>query len=105
MEIFVEEGVHSLPVVLHCRPREPVALIWISQESDVASQVAQPRPDQVRLIVGGRVASGYRPYGLPHWFALSTGRLGQRIMERSSSTNAHVVWLASAADLRLLQSG
>lgn len=42
----------------------------------------QPQPDKTRLIVRGRVASGYRPYGLTQWFAIPTGRLAHFIMQR-----------------------
>lgn len=42
----------------------------------------QPQPDQTRLIVRGRVASGYRPYGLPQWAALLLGRPAHFIMQR-----------------------
>ena len=42
----------------------------------------QPRPDQTRLIVRGRVASGYRPYGLPEWLAVRVGRSAHFIMQR-----------------------
>ena len=42
----------------------------------------QPQPDQTRLIVRGRVASGYRPYGLPEWFAVRVGPLAHFIMQR-----------------------
>jgi hypothetical protein len=40
------------------------------------------QPDQTRLIVRGRVASGYRPYGLPEWLALRVGRLAHFVMQR-----------------------
>ena len=42
----------------------------------------QPQPDQTRLIVRGRVAPGYHPYGLPEWLAIPTGRLAHFIMQR-----------------------
>jgi hypothetical protein len=42
----------------------------------------QPQPDKTRLIVRGRVASGYRPYGLPQWLAVLTGRPAHFIMQR-----------------------
>jgi hypothetical protein len=37
---------------------------------------------QTRLIVRGRVAPGYRPYGLPQWIALPLGRTAHFVMER-----------------------
>lgn len=42
----------------------------------------QPQTDATRLIVRGRVATGYRPYGLPEWFALRVGRMVHFIMQR-----------------------
>lgn len=42
----------------------------------------QSQPDQTRIIVRGRVAPGYRPYGLPQWFAIRTGRPAHFIMQR-----------------------
>ena len=42
----------------------------------------QLQPDQTRLIVRGRVAPGYRPYGLPQWLALPAGRVAHFIMQR-----------------------
>ena len=35
-----------------------------------------------RLLVRGRVASGYRPYGLPQWAAVLLGRPAHFIMQR-----------------------
>jgi len=42
----------------------------------------EPEPDKTRLIVRGRVAPGYRPYGLPQWFAVLTARPAHFIMQR-----------------------
>jgi hypothetical protein len=42
----------------------------------------QSQPDKTRLIVRGRVASGYHPYGLPQWFAVLTARPAHFIMQR-----------------------
>ncbi len=39
-------------------------------------------PGQTRLVVRGRVASGYGPYGLPQWAALLLGRPAHFIMQR-----------------------
>ena len=51
------------------------------------------QPDQTRLIVRGRVARGYRPYGLPQWLALPVGRLAHFIMERKQ-----LLWIARRAE-------
>lgn len=42
----------------------------------------EPQPGETRLIVRGRVAHGYGPYGLPQWAALLLGRPAHFIMER-----------------------
>ncbi len=42
----------------------------------------EPRPGQTRLIVRGRVAEGYGPFGLPQWAALLLGRPAHFIMQR-----------------------
>ena len=47
----------------------------------------QPQSGQTRLLVRGRVASGYRPYGLPQWFALSLARPVHFIMQRKQLLN------------------
>ncbi len=44
--------------------------------------VLEEAGDGSRLIVRGRVARGYRPYGLPTWAAIRLGRLAHFIMER-----------------------
>lgn len=51
-------------------------------ETTWAFVLEQPQPNQTRLVVRGRVASGYRPYGLPQWVALPVGRLAHFIMQR-----------------------
>jgi hypothetical protein len=45
----------------------------------------QLQPDQTRLIVRGRVAPGYRPYGLPQWLALPLAALHTSSCSVSSS--------------------
>lgn len=42
----------------------------------------QPEPNRARLIVRGRAAPNYRPYGLPLWFAKLTAPWAHAIMER-----------------------
>lgn len=55
----------------------------------------QPQPGQTRLIVRGRVASGYGPYGLPQWAALLLGRPAHFIMQRKQ-----LLGIASRAEHR-----
>ena len=38
--------------------------------------------EQTRLIVRGRVAADYHPYGLPQWIALPAGGMAHFVMER-----------------------
>ena len=79
-------GAKDVFVVAECEPDRSLVLSWRladgRYQTTWAFVLEQPQPDQTRLIVRGRVASGYRPYGLPPWFALSTGRLAHFIMQR-----------------------
>jgi len=79
-------GAKDVFVVAQCEPDRSLVLSWRladgRYQTTWAFVLAQPQPDQTRLIVRGRIASGYRPYGLPQWFALSTGRLAHFIMQR-----------------------
>ena len=79
-------GAKDVFVVAECEPDRSLVLSWRladgRYQTTWAFVLEQPQPDQTRLIVRGRVASGYRPYGLPQWFALSTGRLAHFIMQR-----------------------
>jgi len=72
--------------VVQCDPERTLVLSWRlpngRYQTTWAFVLEQTQPDQTRLIVRGRVASGYRPYGLPQWFALSTGRIAHFIMQR-----------------------
>ncbi len=71
--------------VAQCDPERSLVLSWQLNgryQTTWAFVLEQTQPDQTRLIVRGRVASGYRPYGLPQWFALSTGRIAHFIMQR-----------------------
>ncbi len=73
-------------VVAECEPGRSLVLSWRladgRYQTTWAFVLERPQPDQTRLIVRGRVASGYRPYGLPQWFALSTARIAHFIMQR-----------------------
>jgi hypothetical protein len=73
-------------LVVQCEREHNLVLSWESPsgkyQTTWAFVLEQPHPDQTRLIVRGRIASGYRPYGLPQWFAVPTGRLAHFIMQR-----------------------
>ena len=79
-------GAKDVFVVAECEPERSLVLSWRladgRYQTTWAFVLEQPQPDQTRLIVRGRVASGYRPYGLPQSFALSTGRIAHFIMQR-----------------------
>ncbi len=72
--------------VAKCDPGHSLVLAWRlpngQYQTTWAFQLEQLTPDQTRLIVRGRVAPGYHPYGLPQWLALPTGRVAHFIMER-----------------------
>jgi hypothetical protein len=73
-------------IVAECEPERSLVLSWRLPDGRYQTTwvfvLDQPRAGQTRLIVRGRVASGYRPYGLPEWFALRVGRAAHFIMER-----------------------
>ncbi len=79
-------GAKDVFVVAQCEPEHSLVLSWRlpsgRYQTTWAFVLVQARPDQTRLIVRGRVASGYRPYGLPEWLALRVGRLAHFIMQR-----------------------
>jgi hypothetical protein len=79
-------GAADVFVVAQCELERSLVLSWrlpnVRSQTTWAFVLEQPQPDQTRLIVRGRVASGYHPYGLPQWLALSTGRLAHFIMQR-----------------------
>ena len=79
-------GAKDVFVVAECEPERSLVLSWRladgRYQTTWAFVLEQPQPYQTRLIVRGRAASGYRPYGLPQWFALSTGRIAHFIMQR-----------------------
>ncbi len=83
-------GVADVFVVAQFEPQRSLVLSWRlpngRYQTTWAFVLEQPQPDQTRLIVRGRVASGYRPYGLPQWLALSTGRVAHFIMQRKQKT-------------------
>ncbi len=79
-------GAKDVFLVAQCEREHSLVLAWRLPggiyQTTWAFVLEQPQPGQTRLIVRGRVAPGYRPYGLPQWFALLTGRLAHFIMER-----------------------
>jgi hypothetical protein len=84
-------GARDVFIVARCQPDRSLVLSWRLPSGDYQTTWAfvleQSQPGQTRLIVRGRVASGYRPYGLPPWLALSTGRLAHFIMQREQLLN------------------
>ena len=79
-------GAKDVFLVAQCEPEHSLVLSWRlpngKYQTTWAFVLEQPQPDQSRLIVRGRVAPGYRPYGLPQWLAIPTGRLAHFIMQR-----------------------
>jgi len=79
-------GVSDVFLVVRCEPERSLVLSWRLPSGEYQTTWAfvleQPKPHQTRLIVRGRVAPGYRPYGLPEWVAMPTARLAHFIMQR-----------------------
>ena len=79
-------GTTDVFVVAQCEADKSLVLAWRlpngKYQTSWAFVLEQLQPDQTRLIVRGRVAPGYRPYGLPQWLALPTGRVAHFIMQR-----------------------
>lgn len=79
-------GVTDVFLVTECEPERSLVLSWRlpsgKYQTSWAFVLEQTQPDQTRLIVRGRVAPGYRPYGLPQWLALPTGAMAHFIMQR-----------------------
>lgn len=79
-------GAKDVFVVVRCDPERNLVLAWRladgHYQTSWAFALTRPRPGQTRLIVRGRVAPGYRPYGLPQRLALLIGRPAHFIMER-----------------------
>ena len=65
-------------VVARYEPERSLVLAWRlptgRYQTTWAFALEPSGEGQTRLIVRGRVAAGYRPYGLPQWIALSLGR-------------------------------
>ena len=79
-------GATDVFLVAQCELEHSLVLAWKLPSGKYQTTwtfvLEQPQPDQTRLFVRGRVAPGYRPYGLPQWLALPTGRLAHFIMQR-----------------------
>ena len=78
-------GAKDVFVVARCEPERSLVLSWQlpsgQYQTTWAFVLEQPQADQPRRVVRGRVASGYRPYGLPEWLAVRVGRLAHFIMQ------------------------
>jgi len=78
-------------VVAQCEPEHSLVLSWRlpsgRYQTTWAFVLEQPQPDQTRLIVRGRVAEGYRPFGLPQWLAAPLGQVAHFIMQRKQLLN------------------
>ena len=79
-------GARDVFVVAQYEPERSLVLCWRLPDGHYQTTWAfvleQRQPGQTRLVVRGRVASGYRPYGLPQWAALLLGRAAHFIMQR-----------------------
>ncbi len=79
-------GAKDVFVVAQFEPEHNLVLAWRLPNGKYQTTwvfvLEQPQTGQTRLIVRGRVASGYRPYGLPEWLAVLLGRPAHFIMER-----------------------
>lgn len=79
-------GAKDVFVVAQCEPGRSLVLSWRlprgRYQTTWAFVLEQPQRDQTRLIVRGRIASGYRPYGLPQWLAVLLARPAHFIMQR-----------------------
>lgn len=72
--------------VVRLEPEHDLVLSWEQPSGTYRTTWAfvleEPKLGETRLIVRGRVADGYRPFGLPQWLAIPTGYLAHLIMER-----------------------
>jgi len=79
-------GVKNGFVVAQCEPEHSLVLSWQlpngQHQTTWAYILEEPQRGQTRLIVRGRAASGYRPLGLPEWFATSVGPVAHFVMQR-----------------------
>jgi hypothetical protein len=79
-------GAKDVFVVAQYEPERSLVLSWRLPEGRYQTTWAfvlqESQPGQTRLLVRGRIASGYRPYGLPQWAAVLLGRPAHFIMQR-----------------------
>jgi hypothetical protein len=79
-------GAKDVFVVARCEPERTLVLAWRlpdgRYQTTWAFVLTQPKTGETRLVVRGRVAPGYRPYGLPQFVALLIGRPAHFVMER-----------------------
>ena len=80
-------GAKDAFLVLRSEPMRSLVLGWAPATGAVpvttwAFVLNEPEPGRTRLIVRGRIAAGYRPYGLPTWLAVPLGRVAHAIMQR-----------------------
>jgi hypothetical protein len=79
-------GVKDVFVVAQCEFEKSLVLAWRTPggkyQTTWAFVLEEQQPGQTRLIVRGRVASGYHPLGLPEWAALLAARPAHFIMQR-----------------------
>jgi|SRR5208337_2434498 len=84
-------GAKDVFVVAQCEPEHSLVLSWRLPNGRYqvtwAFVLEQPQPGQTRLIVRGRVAAGYHPFGLPQWLAAPLGRVAHFIMQRKQLLN------------------
>jgi hypothetical protein len=79
-------GVTDVFTVVQYEPEQSLVLSWRLPSGRYMTTWAfvleRVQPDSTRLIVRGRVAPDYHPYGLPQWLALGLARPAHFIMER-----------------------
>lgn len=84
-------GAKDIFVVAQFEPEHSLVLSWRlpsgKYQTTWAFVLEQPQPGQTRLIVRGRVAADYRPYGLPQWLAMPLGSVAHFIMQRKQLLN------------------
>jgi proline iminopeptidase len=84
-------GARDVFVVARCNPEHSLVLAWRLSDGRFQTTwafVLEPLPSgRTRLLVRGRVAPGYHPYGLPQWLALYLGRPAHFIMQRKQMVN------------------
>jgi len=78
-------GATDVFVVAQCEPEHNLVLAWRlpsgKYQTTWAFVLESNQPGETRLIVRGRVVPGYRPFGLPQWFAIRSGALAHFVMQ------------------------